>query len=46
VHGVTAAKAAGAICVAVQTRHVSAERIGMADARIGSVGELLALLGT
>jgi HAD superfamily hydrolase (TIGR01509 family) len=43
-HGVRAAKGAGAICVAVKSFHVPAERIAMADLRIGSVGELTGLL--
>jgi len=45
-HGVKAAKAAGAICVAVRSRYVRPERVDMADAFIGSVGELTALLET
>lgn len=44
-HGVRAAKSAGAICVAVRTPHVRAERIAIADLQIGSVGELAGLLG-
>jgi HAD superfamily hydrolase (TIGR01509 family) len=43
-HGVRAAKDAGAVCVAVRTRHVRPERISMADARIESIGELITLL--
>jgi HAD superfamily hydrolase (TIGR01509 family) len=43
-HGVRAAKAAGAICVAVRSRHVRPERIAMADVHIESIGELTALL--
>jgi len=43
-HGIRAAKAAGAICVAVRTRQVRPERIGMADMHIDSIGELSALL--
>lgn len=42
-HGIRAAKAAGALCVAVRTRHVPADLIAMADARIDSVGELIEL---
>ena len=45
-HGVRAAKAAGAICVAVRSRHVRPERIAMADLHIDSIGELTALLDT
>jgi HAD superfamily hydrolase (TIGR01509 family) len=45
-HGVRAAKAAGAICVAVRTRYVRPESVGMADALLGSVGEVTALLET
>jgi HAD superfamily hydrolase (TIGR01509 family) len=44
-HGVRAAKGAGAICVAVRSRYVPPERVGMADALIESVGELTELLG-
>jgi HAD superfamily hydrolase (TIGR01509 family) len=44
-HGVRAAKGAGAICVAVRSRHVPPEHVGMADVAIGSVGELAGLLG-
>ena len=43
-HGIRSAKAAGAVCVAVRTRHVRPERIGMADVHIESIGELSALL--
>lgn len=43
-HGVRAAKAANAICVAVRTRHVAPERIELADAHIDSIGELIPLL--
>ena len=43
-HGVAAAKAAGAICVAVRTAHSLAEGIAPADARIDSLFELTALL--
>ena len=43
-HGVRAAKAAGATCVAVRTAHVRPERILMADAHIDSLDELTALL--
>ena len=43
-HGIRAAKAAGAICVAVRTEHVRPERIGMADAHIDSIGDLNSLL--
>ena len=46
VHGVKAAKGAGAICVAVRSRYVRPERIAMADAQIDSVAELTALLET
>ena len=45
-HGIRAAKAAGAFCVAVRTEHVRPERIGMADVHIDSIGELNALLET
>jgi HAD superfamily hydrolase (TIGR01509 family) len=44
-HGVRAAKTAGAVCVAVRSRHVRPERIGIADVLIDSIGELSALLG-
>ena len=44
-HGIRAAKAAGAVCVAVRTEHVRPERIEMADVHMGSIGELRALLG-
>jgi HAD superfamily hydrolase (TIGR01509 family) len=43
-HGVRAAKDAGAICVAVRSRYVPPERVGMADALIESVGELAGIL--
>jgi len=43
-HGIRAAKAAGAFCVAVRTEHVRPERIGMADVHIDSIRELGALL--
>jgi len=43
-HGVRAAKAAGATCVAVRTAQVRPERISMADAHIDSLDELTALL--
>ncbi len=45
-HGVRAAKAAGATCVAVRSRHVRSERIAMADLQIDSIDELTALLDT
>lgn len=45
VHGVRAAKAAGADCVAVRTPQVRPERISVADAYIESLDELAALLG-
>jgi len=44
-HGVRAAKAAGADCVAVRTPQVRPESISVADAHIESLGELTALLG-
>jgi HAD superfamily hydrolase (TIGR01509 family) len=44
-HGIRAAKAAGAVCVAVRSRLVRPERIDMADAYIDSIGDLTALLG-
>ena len=43
-HGVAAAKAAGAICVAVRSPHSLAEGIAPADVRIESLFELTALL--
>jgi HAD superfamily hydrolase (TIGR01509 family) len=44
VHGIRAAKDAGAVCVAVRTRLVRPEHTDMADAYIDSIGELIALL--
>jgi len=44
VHGIRAAKGAGAVCVAVRTRLVRPEHTDMADAYIDSIGELIALL--
>lgn len=43
-HGIRAAKGAGAVCVAVRSPHVRPEHTALADARIDSVGELVALL--
>jgi HAD superfamily hydrolase (TIGR01509 family) len=43
-HGVRAAKAAGARCVAVLTPHVARERIDGADAVIGSLRDLVGYL--
>jgi HAD superfamily hydrolase (TIGR01509 family) len=43
-HGIRAAKDAGAICVAVRSRLVWPEGLGMADVSIDSLGELTALL--
>lgn len=45
-HGVEAAKAAGAICVAVRSRYVRPDRVAIADLHIGSICELTALLDT
>lgn len=43
-HGVRAAKAAGAICVAVRSPHVSPRRVDIADFRIEAIGDLTSLL--
>lgn len=43
-HGIRAAKAAGAICVAVRTPHVGSEHTALADLQIDSIGELTGLL--
>jgi len=43
-HGIRAAKAAGAPCVAVRTPHTPEERLAEADVRIGSLLELAGLL--
>jgi HAD superfamily hydrolase (TIGR01509 family) len=43
-HGVRAAKDAGAICIAVRSRYVRPERVGVADLRIDKIGELTAVL--
>lgn len=43
--GVRAAKSAGAVCVAVRSHHVPAERIAAADMHIDSIARLPALLG-
>jgi HAD superfamily hydrolase (TIGR01509 family) len=43
-HGVRAAKAAGAPCIAVRTPHTPAERISAADGKIDSLRELPALV--
>jgi HAD superfamily hydrolase (TIGR01509 family) len=45
-HGVRAAKDAGAICIAVRSRHVRPERIKMADVLIDSIDGLCELLDT
>jgi len=43
-HGIRAAKEAGALCVAVRSPHVEPERARLADAHIGTIGDLVPFL--